>query len=65
LIIFSENEIYDMRGLLYESSLSGRFIYSSTGSLFDYKSYMSVVFIDDRNEGTLGQDNVNKEHVKI
>lgn len=62
--IFPKNEIYDMRGLLYESSLSGRFIYSSTGSLFDYKSYMSVVFIDDRNEGTLGQDNVNKEHVK-
>lgn len=43
-------EIYNARGLLYESSLSGRYIYSETGILFDYSNLMSIVYFNNKND---------------
>jgi hypothetical protein len=42
--------IYNARGLLYESSLSGRYIYSETGLLFDYSNLMSIVYFDNKSD---------------
>ncbi|MFA5086746.1 MAG: hypothetical protein WC470_00390 [Candidatus Paceibacterota bacterium] len=47
--VLPTNNILNMRGLLYDSSLSGKYLYSVTADLFDYANFKSIVFINDKN----------------
>lgn len=59
--ILPTNKIYNARGLLYESSLSGRYIHSETGVLFNYSNLMTLVYIESKDvkEETQFFNNVN------
>lgn len=48
--IFPKNNIFDMRGLFYDSSLSGRFLYTNTATLFDYTGMPTIIFINNQND---------------
>jgi hypothetical protein len=62
--ILPSNKIFNARGLLYESSLSGRYIYPDGGLLFNYSNYTSVIYLDpkgsDKTTETIKQ--MNDDH---
>lgn len=63
--VLPTNNILNMRGLLYDSSLSGRYLYSVTADLFDYANFKSIVFIDDKNnKNSQTIETITDGHVK-
>lgn len=62
--ILPTNKIYNARGLLYESSLSGRYIHSETGVLFNYSNLMTLVYIESKDTKEEAQffNNINRDN---